>query len=183
MELKPLFKNIADAIREKDGSSDDIVASDFPDRIRAIQANVPTGVIVIWSGAQEDIPTGWALCDGQDGRPDLRDKFVLGAGTTHNVGETGGAEEVTLTVRQMPRHDHELVFSNPSDAVVSFSKYQKLTNSSINYYNYPPDESFDPDAGKPNYYPNVFYMGDTGWSEPHPNMPPYYTLCYIIKVL
>lgn len=182
MELKPLFKNIADAIREKDGSSDDIVASDFPDRIRAIQANVPTGVIVIWSGAQEDIPTGWALCDGQDGRPDLRDKFVLGAGTAYSVGEIGGSEEVTLTVRQMPCHDHELVLANSSDTVVHFSKYQKLTSSSINYYDGPPDVEWNPDQGKPNYYPNVSYMEDTGWSEPHPNMPPYYVLAYIMKL-
>lgn len=66
----------------------------------------PIGTIVIWSGTADNIPTGWQLCDGTNGTPDLRDKFVLGAGTTHNVGETGGNEEVTLTVEQMPKHNH-----------------------------------------------------------------------------
>ena len=49
----------------------------------------PVGTIVVWSGASDDIPTGWALCDGQDGRPDLRGRFVLGAGGTYNPGAAG----------------------------------------------------------------------------------------------
>lgn len=49
----------------------------------------PIGTIVVWSGAADDIPTSWALCDGQDGRPDLRGRFVLGAGGTYNPGAAG----------------------------------------------------------------------------------------------
>ncbi len=49
----------------------------------------PVGTIVVWSGDMDNIPDGWALCDGQDGRPDLRDKFVLGAGGTYNPGAAG----------------------------------------------------------------------------------------------
>ena len=49
------------------------------------------GIIAIWSGAIVDIPTGWSLCDGTNGTPDLTDKFVLGAGSTWNPGDTGGA--------------------------------------------------------------------------------------------
>lgn len=49
----------------------------------------PVGTIVVWSGAADDIPTSWALCDGQDGRPDLRGRFVLGAGGTYNPGAAG----------------------------------------------------------------------------------------------
>lgn len=118
---------------------------------------VPKGSIIIWSGSASDIPDGWALCDGQDGRPDLRDKFVLGGGGTHPVGETGGEEWHTLTVAEIPSHNHYLGFG--------------LTNIGPG--------------------PNSFYQsvntkdgttGYTGGNTAHNNMPPYYTLCYIIKV-
>ena len=67
---------------------------------------VPPGAILMWSGAVDAIPTGWALCDGQNGTPDLRDRFIVGAGGSYDVGDTGGAESVTLTVDQMPQHSH-----------------------------------------------------------------------------
>jgi len=55
---------------------------------------VPMGVILMWSGLEVDIPTGWLLCDGLNGTPDLRDKFVMGAGTggVQEPGNTGGIE-------------------------------------------------------------------------------------------
>lgn len=55
----------------------------------AYLVKAPVGTIVVWSGSVEDIPAGWALCDGQDGRPDLRGRFVLGAGGTYNPGAAG----------------------------------------------------------------------------------------------
>lgn len=55
------------------------------------------GIIAIWSGAVVDIPAGWHLCDGNLGTPDLRNRFVVGAGDTFAVDETGGAAT----------HDHD----------------------------------------------------------------------------
>src|SRR5690606_16720903 len=52
------------------------------------------------------IPEGWALCDGTNGTPDLRDRFIVGAGREYAVGARGGAKEVTLTTAQMPKHSH-----------------------------------------------------------------------------
>lgn len=49
------------------------------------------GLIIIWSGAIVDIPAGWVLCDGNNGTPDLRDRFIVGAGDTYAVDDTGGA--------------------------------------------------------------------------------------------
>lgn len=46
------------------------------------------GIIVLWGGAIVDIPAGWALCDGLNGRPDLRDRFVIGAGTSFSPDDT-----------------------------------------------------------------------------------------------
>jgi hypothetical protein len=54
-------------------------------------ADLPTGVIVMWSGQLDAIPVGWALCDGSDGTPDLSNRFVLGAGAAEYLGSTGGS--------------------------------------------------------------------------------------------
>ena len=52
---------------------------------------VPVGGIIMWSGATNNIPSGWALCDGNNSTPDLRDRFVVGAGNSYAVGATGGS--------------------------------------------------------------------------------------------
>jgi hypothetical protein len=52
---------------------------------------LPRGVIVMWSGSLEEIPTGWALCDGSNGTPDLRDRFVMGVGARKYMGTIGGS--------------------------------------------------------------------------------------------
>lgn len=53
-------------------------------------AALPIGSIVIWSGSIVSIPAGWALCNGSSGTPDLRDRFVIGAGSSYSPGATGG---------------------------------------------------------------------------------------------
>ena len=58
-------------------------------------AGVPTGAIIMWSGAASAIPTGWVLCDGGNGTPNLCDRFVIGAGKSYSVGETGGGFSTT----------------------------------------------------------------------------------------
>lgn len=50
----------------------------------------PKGLILLWSGAIVDIPLGFVLCDGNNGTPDLRNRFVVGAGDTYSVNDTGG---------------------------------------------------------------------------------------------
>lgn len=121
--------------------------------------SLPAGCIVIWSGAADNVPTGWALCDGQDGRPDLRDRFVLGAGTSHAVGATGGSETVTLSIDQMPEHSHS--------TTTIYSPGARIQTSNGN-------------AHLPGAQSNE--TGRTGGGEPFSIMPPYYTMCYIIKL-
>ena len=68
----------------------------------------PAGGIIIWSGAIANIPTGWLLCNGANGTPDLRDKFVIGAGTTYAVAATGGAATKSISIAEanLPSHTH-----------------------------------------------------------------------------
>lgn len=84
---------------------------------------VPQGGIIMWSGSIANIPAGWALCNGANGTPNLRDRFIVGAGGTYNPYTTGGAASATtntagwhghgsftgghtLTTAQMPAHTH-----------------------------------------------------------------------------
>lgn len=120
---------------------------------------VPSGCILLWSGTTNNIPNGWALCDGQNGTPDLRDKFVLGAGTTYAAGTTGGSETVTLTIAQIPSHSHNL------------RGYSGINNQSSAYGLMPGSN------GSVTKETNA--IGNTN---PHNNMPPYYTLAYIMKL-
>lgn len=60
-----------------------------------ISALVPSGVVMMWSGAANAIPSGYVLCDGTNSTPDLRNRFVIGAGDTYAVGATGGSSATT----------------------------------------------------------------------------------------
>ena len=74
-----------------------------------VMANgVPVGGIIMWSGTVATIPANWALCNGSNGTPDLRDKFVIGAGSTYAPAATGGAATKTLEVANLPSHSHSL---------------------------------------------------------------------------
>ena len=74
----------------------------------------PAGMIVLWSGAIVDIPTGWVICDGTSSTPDLRDRFVVGAGSTYAVGATGGA--ATMAHTHAIDHNHPIKTSSASSA-------------------------------------------------------------------
>ncbi len=74
---------------------------------------VPPGGIIMWSGLIAAIPAGWALCDGDNGTPNLTDRFVLHAdadsGGTINVGDTGGSN--TIANANLPTHTHAITGS------------------------------------------------------------------------
>lgn len=119
---------------------------------------IPAGAITLWSGAINAIPTGWALCNGANGTPDLRGRFVVGAGGSYAVGANGGAETVTLTTEQMPAHSH--AHKKTESGGSGRNVLVPLENVSSVY-----SESTT-----------------TGGSRPHENRPPYYALCYIMKL-
>lgn len=128
-----------------------------------VESRLPSGAIIIWSGSINAIPTGFALCDGQSGRPDLRDKFVLGAGLGYGVGATGGEKEHLLTLAEMPRHRFSVNVPTRAALVAApGSSGSKLAWWDLSSTNVSTDEK--------------------GSDQPHNNMPPYYSLAYIIKL-
>lgn len=126
-----------------------------------ITPDFPIGGIILWSGSQDNIPENWQLCDGTNGTPDLRDRFVLGAGATYNVGDTGGEAAHTLTTLEIPAHNHalELNYMYVQDGTTSSGVYS--TSGS---------------------YSDTKTTQNAGGGTAHNNMPPYYALCYIMKV-
>ena len=135
---------------------------------------IPVGGIIMWSGSSGSIPDGWALCDGQtaNGRttPDLRGKFLVGydpRDSDYNaVGKTGGKKEVTLTVEQIPAPKH-----NNSVRTVGYAAAYNGSKEAA---------TFDGNS-KNNGHENIIGQ-DTGGGQAHENRPPYYALCFIMRV-
>lgn len=90
---------------------------------------IPSGLICMWSGSE--IPSGWNLCDGTNGTPDLRDRFIVGSGSEYTIGETGGEKEHTLTTDEMPSHSHNLTYQVPASgsSVISIKTLGVSTSS------------------------------------------------------
>jgi microcystin-dependent protein len=84
----------------------DAATKGYVDTQIAAVAAVPSGVILMWSGSVASIPTGWRLCDGTNGTPDLRDRFIVGAGSSYAPGATGGSASVSIGTANLPSHSH-----------------------------------------------------------------------------
>ena len=147
-------------------------------------SNTPTwgnafvaGMIMLWSGSSASIPSGWLLCDGSNSTPDLRNRFVVGAGSTYAVGATGGTADAIVvshnhtasTSISDPGHIHNVTilattqggsggysgnFSNPVNVQTLSATTGISASTSIN---------------------------SSGSSGTNANLPPYYALCYIQK--
>lgn len=153
----------------------------------AIEGIIPSGIITKWSGSIATIPSGWALCNGANGTPDLRDKFSVGAGGVYAVGATGGVDSVTLTSAQIPVHAH----AAGSLATVSAGTH---THGGVAEFRNDTDRGIGngsvisvDDAGQtlPAGEHTHSITGSTanaGSGASHENRPPYYALAYIMKL-
>ena len=146
--------------------------------LKDIPQAIPTGFIGMWSGSADAIPSGWWLCNGENGTPDLRDRFIIGAGGSHAAGSAGGnatqtvtlsgqTGATTLTVEQMPSHAHAVqgcsFEGSGAPLFTGRSNQINLTNATTS----------------------------AGGSQPHAHsltgtadvsiLPPYYALCFIMK--
>jgi hypothetical protein len=134
---------------------------------------IPAGGILLWSGSIGSIPAGYVLCNGSNGTPDLRNRFVVGAGSTYAVDATGGsADSVVVSHTHTasvtdPGHTHTFTasvtnFTSPTGSPACGAQVQSSTTASavtgISVTN-----------------------ASTGVSGTNANLPPYYALCYIMK--
>jgi hypothetical protein len=143
----------------------------------ATAALVPAGMIMIWSGSVGSIPSGWVLCNGSNSTPDLRDKFVIGAGSTYAVNGTGGSANAivvshthTATVTDSG-HTHSLTAwhgaASPGQGGGADSGQRLSSNTAVT--------SASSTTG-------ITVSNSTeGSSGNNANLPPYYALCYIMK--
>ena len=163
---------------------------------------IPVGGIIMWSGAIVNIPTGWALCNGSNGTPNLTDRFIVGAGSGYAVAATGGADSVTLSTSQIPSHNHSgitstagdhrhtVVANNTSDIGLSDANYAiaKIRNSTTpgisNYNLAQSDNTADPTLGKTNLAgAHLHNISAEGGGGSHENRPPYYALAFIMRTV
>lgn len=141
---------------------------------------VPSGGIIIWSGSQASIPTGWLLCNGSSSTPDLRDRFIVGAGSTYAVAASGGSANATLvshthtfTGAALGTHQHKPV--NGAAMGLSPGGGGGLGGGDLNSSSGNVDTSAV-SAGTP-----AGTNSTEGSSGVNANLPPYYALCYIMK--
>ena len=146
---------------------------------------IPSGVIVMWSGSIAAIPSGFYLCDGTNGTPNLRDRFVIGAGSSYAVGGTGGSKDAIVV-----QHSHTASSSSSvSDPGHDHSFDASITGASNSSYisQISRDPSFVSDSGLINTATTGISVStsttvnSTGSSGTNANLPPYYALAYIMK--
>lgn len=152
-------------------------------------SSVPAGSIIPWYGNLANIPDGFALCDGKNGTPDLRDRFLVGAGNAYKLGGIGGENSVKLAATQIGNHYHAV------------GSYNFGTNNG-NFLGLPSKQNFlmPPNGGwigwngsnNGGYYSGPITTAScqqitslavvTAAQEAHENRPPYYALYYIMKL-
>ena len=128
--------------------------------ITALQDAMPVGSIIMFNGKAEEIPSGWAICDGKNGTPNLLDRFIL---ASTYAGGTGGQSQITLSVSQLPPHRHRL----------KKCWYGKSDNADDRQV-----VRWDDSVGTN----DQILTEETGFGLPINIMPPYYRLIYIMKV-
>jgi hypothetical protein len=136
-------------------------------------SSLPSGVIVNWKGSVATIPLGFALCDGTNGTPDLRDRFVAGAGGSYAVNAIGGSDSVTLDISQIPSHSHTVIDPGHNHAF-----------SGVNPDGRGGDGSKAASIATKNTTPagTGITIANNGGGGSHENRPPFYALCYIMKL-
>ena len=141
------------------------------------------GMIMLWSGSIGSIPSGWALCNGSNGTPDLRDRFVVAAGSTYAVGATGGSADAIVVT-----HNHTATVTDPGHThVLQDSTGRRITAPSGGAVggvsNTPPAAPQNTDFMVNTTVTTGVTVANAsaGSSGTNANLPPYYALAYIIK--
>lgn len=149
------------------------------------KTDLPIGIIVMWSGSSANIPEGWALCDGGSGTPNLIDRFVLGGSS---AGATGGVEKntleqgVTIDTYNLPNRE----YLTTADGLHShtYTEWQVGSNDLDRFTNQSNTDSptrLSRTTSENGIHQHGFQL-NTQQQEPLQVMPPYYQLCFIMKI-
>jgi hypothetical protein len=138
---------------------------------------IPTGAILLWSGSIGSIPAGYVLCNGNNGTPDLRNRFIVGAGSTYAVDASGGSADAIVvshnhtatSVVTDPGHNHTFVIRNTID------------NGSNAYTAVGGQAGTGTVTTETTGITVATTNTAAGTSGTNANLPPYYALCYIMK--
>ena len=142
--------------------------------IPAASSTLPSGMILLWSGSIGSIPAGFLLCDGTNSTPDLRDRFVVGAGSSYSVNQTGGTADAIVV-----SHTHTATVTDPGHSHVYASSVVqlKLDTQATQLQN---NNSGTISTATQTTGITVA-NSTTGTSGTGQNLPPYFALCYIMK--
>ena len=112
-----------------------------------------------------DIPSGRYLCDGTNGTPDLRDRFLTGVGSSYKLGDIGGENFHKITIDEMPKHNHSYVLDSEGVRIGGNAVADAPGRA-------------NPFMGRYSDLSTAYAGGD----QPHENRPPYYAVYYIMRV-
>ena len=153
---------------------------------------IPIGGIIMWSGADNAVPSNFALCDGSNGTPNLVDRFIVGRGSAYAQGATGGSADATLVSHSHTINDHTHGFSGSGSQVHSHTQTGGGTNDDggpnapggnsggnmSNINNATVTISISGNTGNPSDK-GTDTQGSSGTNE---NLPPYYAIAYIMRI-
>jgi len=160
------WKTVSDGADGSDGSS-----------------TLPQYCIIMYYGTTA--PNGWAICNGQNGTPDLRNKFIVSTGSSYSLSAQGGENSVSLSTSEMPSHDHD------ADASVSDPGHSHQLKGGVDDSDSMPARVAPSDQNS-NLRTDAMNDATTGISvsvdidnegsgDAHENRPPYFALTFIMK--
>ena len=143
---------------------------------------IPIGGIIMWSGSVASVPTGWSICNGANGTPNLQDKFIVGAGSGYAVAATGGSADATLVSHSHtatstvtdPGHNHGYTASNNQN-VVRGSFGASAPNCNVGVFG-------AVTSGSGTGISVSTSIAASGSPATNANLPPYYALAFIMRV-
>ena len=144
---------------------------------------VPSGVIVMWSGTIATVPSGWYLCDGQNGTPNLLDRFIVGAGNLYSMNDTGGSSDAVVVSHT---HTGSTATGGAHNHSWSGSRQQAGVDDGNNQYQFSKGDNGGSDTvTRPTTthagHVHAMSLDNTGVSGTNANLPPYFALAYIMK--
>ncbi|QCG92093.1 phage tail protein [Azospirillum sp. TSH100] len=125
--------------------------------------NLPKNSVIMWYGSADEVPDGWAICDGKNLTPDMRERFPIGVGANYIPQKTGGSSTIVIKPQNLPPHTHS---------------YSQFTQKRDNWKSGGDASPGDGTGG------NIEGQTDNGpgTGQPIETLPPYFAIYFIMKI-